>query len=87
MNDHIADVITASGEVFPPERFVSGESPLCRSRRPNPQSIPESWALVPTEEELIAAERARNAFKADQRIFALSDHYALEQQQRRGGGL
>jgi len=50
-------------------------------------SIPADWALVPTEEELLAADRARNAFKEDQRYFALPDHYALEQQQHRGGGL
>lgn len=41
--------------------------------------------LVPTEAELLAADRARAAFKADQRWFAVSDHYELEQQQRRGG--
>ena len=49
-------------------------------------SIPAEWALVPTEEELRAADRARAAFKADQRIFAQPDHYQLEQQQRREGG-
>lgn len=32
-----------------------------------PASIPAEWALVPTEEELLAQGRSRDAFKADQR--------------------
>lgn len=46
--------------------------------------IPKDWALVPTEEELLAADRARAAFKEDQRYFALPDAFALEVQLRGG---
>lgn len=49
-------------------------------------SIPADWALVPTEEELLAADRARNAFKADQRYFALPDHNALQLEVQRSRG-
>lgn len=49
-------------------------------------SIPAEWALVPTEEELLAADRARNAFKADQRLFQWSDHDALAHQVQRSRG-
>jgi hypothetical protein len=49
-------------------------------------SIPADWALVPTEEELLAADRARNAFKADQRFFAMPDQFALELELQRSRG-
>lgn len=52
--------------------------------KPMPTSIPSDWALVPTEEELLAADRARNAFKEDQRYFALPDAFALEVELRGG---
>lgn len=55
--------------------------PYGRDFRPMPETVP-ALELVPTEEELLAADRARAAFKADQRYFAMSDSFALEQQTR-----
>lgn len=51
-----------------------------------PISIPADWALVPTEEELLAADRARAAFKADQRFFSMPDHNALQLEVQRSRG-
>jgi len=74
--------------MFPPEKI---NRRICPRHQvvvvDAPISIPADWALVPTEEELLAADRARAAFKADQRFFSMPDHFALEQQQHRGGGL
>ena len=39
------------------------------------------------EPERLACDRAVNASKATPAYFASSDHFALEQQQHRGGGL
>jgi hypothetical protein len=63
--------------------------PLNNSVVLTPRSLatPESWALVPTEEELLAADRARNNFKADKRYFQLSDHDALAHEVQRSGGV
>jgi hypothetical protein len=47
---------------------------------------PLAAELVPTEAELLAADRARAAFKADQRWFAVSDHHALQLEVQRSRG-
>lgn len=52
--------------------------------KPMPASIPSDWALVPTEEEMLASDRARAALKEDQRYFALPDAFALEVELRGG---
>lgn len=57
--------------------------PYGRDFRPMPETVP-ALELVPTEEELLAADRARAAFKEDQRYFALPDAFALEVQLRGG---
>lgn len=50
-------------------------------------SIPADWALVPTEEELLAADRARNAFKADQRWFDQTVYFAHSEEVQRARGV
>jgi hypothetical protein len=77
-------------DMQPAPQASAALAPETSSRRTAPItaaeiSIPADWALVPTEEELRAADRARAAFKAEQRYLAQPDHYQLEQQQRRGG--
>lgn len=62
------------------------QQPYVQRRTLNPEPLVAE--LVPTEAELLAADRARAAFKADQRWFAVSDHYALQLEvQRSRGGL
>jgi hypothetical protein len=53
---------------------------------PKSIDIPQSWELVQTEEEKLAQDRARDAFKADQRWFDNTIHFALcqEVQMNRG---
>lgn len=43
--------------------------------------------LVQTEEELLAADRARNAFKADQRWFDQTVHFAHSEEVQRARGV
>lgn len=50
-------------------------------------AIPESWELVQTEEEKLAQDRARNAFKADQRWFDQTVHFAHEAEVQRSRGV
>lgn len=70
--------------MFPPEKISRR---ICPAHQvlvlDAPASIPADWALVPTEEELLAADRARNAFKADQRWFDLTVHFAHSEEVQR----
>lgn len=62
--------------------LTSTKRPYGRDFKPMPETVPP-LELVPTEAELLAADRARAAFKADQRHFAVRDNFALEQQNGR----
>lgn len=54
---------------------------------PKSLATPESWELVKTEEEKLAQDRARNAFKADQRWFDQAVHFAHSEEVQRARGV
>lgn len=60
------------------------QQPYVVRRAQNPEPLVAE--LVPTEAELLAADRARAAFKADQRWFAVSGHHALQLEVQRSRG-